>query len=52
LLFLANPLIESELGFSKVLFKVVNHSSVMLLLILKSFSMLLFALSRIKAKTS
>jgi hypothetical protein len=52
LLFLANPLIESELGFSEVLFKVVNQSSVMLLLILKSFSVLLFALSRIKAKTS
>lgn len=52
LLFFASPLIESKLCFSQVFFEVVDQSSVMLLLILKSLCMLLLSLPRVKSKIS
>ena len=52
LLFLASPLIQSQLRFGQVFLELVNNSSVVLLLILKSLSVLLFALAGVKSGIS
>jgi hypothetical protein len=50
LLLLAGPFVQSQLRLGKVLLQITDEGSVVLLLILKSFSMLLFPLAGVETR--
>jgi hypothetical protein len=50
LLLLACPFVQSQLRLGQIIFQIGDESSVVLLLIFKSFSVLLFPLTGVKTK--